>query len=55
MASDRKRSGPEADNMALMGTALAETSGRKHIITPAIEHHAVLNTCKHLKPPPAQS
>lgn len=41
--------GTEADNMALMGTALAETSGRNHIITSAVEHHAVLNTCKYLE------
>ena len=41
--------GTEADNMALMGTVFAETSGRNHIITSAIEHHAVLNTCKHLE------
>jgi cysteine desulfurase len=41
--------GTEADNMALMGTAFAETSGRNHIITCAIEHHAVLNTCKYLE------
>jgi cysteine desulfurase len=42
-------SGTEADNMALMGTAFAETSGRNHIITSAIEHHAVLNACKYLE------
>ncbi|MFH1079880.1 MAG: cysteine desulfurase NifS [Pseudomonadota bacterium] len=41
--------GTEADNMALMGTAFAETSGRNHIITSAIEHHAVLNTCKYME------
>lgn len=41
--------GTEADNIALMGTVFAETSGRNHIITSAIEHHAVLNTCKHLE------
>jgi cysteine desulfurase len=41
--------GTEADNMALMGTAFAGTSGRNHIITSAVEHHAVLNTCKYLE------
>lgn len=41
--------GTEADNMALTGTAFAETSGRNHIVTSAIEHHAVLNTCKYLE------
>lgn len=41
--------GTEAVNMALMGTALAKASGRNHIVTSAIEHHAVLNTCKYLE------
>lgn len=41
--------GTEADNIALMGAAFAETSGKNHIITCAVEHHAVLNTCKHLE------
>jgi len=42
-------SGTEADNMALLGTAFAVTAGKNHIITSAIEHPAVLNTCKHLE------
>ncbi len=41
--------GTEADNMALMGTAFAGTPGRNHIITSAVEHHAMLNTCKYLE------
>ena len=37
--------GTEADNLAIFGLA---KSG-DHLITSAIEHHAVLNTCKHLE------
>jgi len=35
--------GTEADNLALVGAALAgEAAGRRHLITSAVEHHAVL-------------
>ncbi|HOF05676.1 MAG TPA: cysteine desulfurase family protein [Syntrophales bacterium] len=40
--------GTESDNLALLGAAYGETGKRNHIITSAIEHYAVLNTCKHL-------
>jgi cysteine desulfurase len=41
--------GTEADNIAIRGAAEAmEASGRKHLITCAIEHEAVLNTMKAL-------
>lgn len=41
--------GAEANCMALMGAAFAPTAGKNHIVTCAIEHHAVLNTCKYLE------
>ena len=39
-------SGTESDNLAVRGTAQALKSRGNHIVTTAIEHHAVLNTCK---------
>jgi len=42
--------GTEADNLAIRGAAEAlETSGRRHLITSAIEHEAVLATCAALE------
>ena len=42
-------SGTEADNLAIRGAAVArEPAGRKHLITSAFEHEAVLNTVKAL-------
>jgi cysteine desulfurase len=41
--------GTEADNFAVRGIAEAlEGRGRTHLVASAIEHEAVLNTCKHL-------
>src|SRR5262245_52496019 len=41
--------GTESDNLAIRGAAEAiEPSGRKHLVTSAIEHEAVLNTVKAL-------
>ncbi|MBQ6111600.1 MAG: aminotransferase class V-fold PLP-dependent enzyme, partial [Synergistaceae bacterium] len=43
-------SGTEADNWALKGTLeKAKLSGKNHIITTQIEHHAILHTCEYLK------
>jgi len=41
--------GTEADNLALLGSAAATQPGKNHLITSAIEHYAVLNTCKYLE------
>jgi cysteine desulfurase len=40
--------GTEADNLAIFGSIAASPKARKHIITTAIEHHAILHSCEEL-------
>ncbi len=41
--------GTEADNTAIKGVAYAQREVGNHIVTTAIEHHAVLNICEQLE------
>ena len=41
--------GTESDNFAIEGAAFENSKKGNHIVTSSIEHHAVLNACKHLE------
>ncbi|WP_421617919.1 cysteine desulfurase family protein [Brevibacillus sp. TJ4] len=41
--------GTEADNMAIIGAAMAAQEKGRHVITSQVEHHAVLHACEHLQ------
>lgn len=41
--------GTEADNLAILGTVRPHPATKKHVITTAIEHPAVLNPCRELE------
>ena len=41
--------GSEADNLAIKGVLQSSRRRGKHVITTAIEHHAVLHTCQYLE------
>jgi cysteine desulfurase NifS len=41
--------GSESDNLAIKGVAFAQRDGRRHIVTSAIEHPAVLGACLFLE------
>lgn len=41
--------GTEADNWAIEGMACSRRQRRRRIVTSAVEHHAVLHTCRHLE------
>ncbi|HET7628358.1 MAG TPA: cysteine desulfurase family protein [Bacillales bacterium] len=41
--------GTEADNLAIIGAVFANGEPGGHVITSAVEHHAVLHTCQYLE------
>ena len=41
--------GTASDNLAIQGVAYASRERGRHIITSAVEHHAVLHTCNYLE------